>query len=120
VNVQVASWSATATALPAESAVWKTTCGQSKVAPLMQAGMSRMTRSCTSPAESSVRFLGSRPIPTGRSANGERLPKSRWSAGWTSLTGTPGTSCLPSVKRIIAGRTESAGRCLTVSSIAAT
>ena len=43
-NVQVASWSATATAFPASSAVSNTVCGQSNVAPLTQAGMSVMIR----------------------------------------------------------------------------
>src|SRR6188474_3834400 len=55
VNVQVASWSATATAVPASSAVSNTVCGQSKVAPLTQAGMSLMIRIRLSPASSAAR-----------------------------------------------------------------
>ncbi len=120
VKVQVASWSASATAPPAWSAVWNTTCGQSNVAPLTQAGMSRVTFKRSRPAESALRSLGSRPMPTGSSANGGLPPNRRWSAGWTWLTGTPLTSCLPSVKRITLGRTASAGRCFAACSIAAT
>ena len=41
-NVHVASWRATATALPAWSADSNTTCGHSNTVPLMHAGMSRM------------------------------------------------------------------------------
>ena len=73
VNVQVASWSATATALPAWSAESKTTCGQSNVAPLTHGGMSRVIRILRSPASSAPRSFGSRPIPTGSSANGVRV-----------------------------------------------
>ncbi len=120
VNVQVASWSATATALPASSAVWKTTCGQSNVAPLTHAGMSRMVFSASSPLARPARFFGSRPIPTGSKANGERAPKSASRVGRTRLTGTPLTSCLPSVKRMRAGRAASSGRCFEASCIAAT
>src|SRR6187431_2100297 len=55
VNVQVASWSATATAVPASSAVWNTVCGQSNVAPLTQAGMSLMIFILLRPASSAAR-----------------------------------------------------------------
>ena len=76
VNVQVASWSATATALPASSGDSNTTCGQSNAVPLMHAGISRMIFSRARPVSSASRSLGSRPIPTGSTATGERLPKS--------------------------------------------
>ncbi len=59
-------------------------------------------------------------MPTGSSANGVRFPKSLSRAGWTALTGTPVTSCFPSVNRIIAGRTASAAQCLAACPIAAT
>ena len=119
-NVQVASWSATPTALPAWSGDWKTTCGQSNVAPLTQAGMSLVIRIRLSPASSAGRSLAARPIPTGSNANGVRFPNSRSCATWTWLPGTPLTSCLPSVNRIITGRSASAGRCFAACSIAAT
>ena len=77
VNVQETSWSATATALPASSGDSNTTCGQSNRAPLTQAGMSRMIRMLTRPRSRAARSVGSRPMPTGSSANGDRLPKSR-------------------------------------------
>ena len=118
VNVQVASWSATATAVPASSAVWNTVCGHSKVAPLTQAGMSLMIRMLLSPASSAARSFAARPIPTGRMAIGERLPNSRSMVGCTRLAGTPATSCLPSVNMIRAGRAASAGRCLAACSSA--
>jgi hypothetical protein len=77
VNVHVASWRATATALPASAAESKTTVGQANVAPLTHAGMSRMTRNASSPLVRAARSFAARPIPTGSSANGERAPNSR-------------------------------------------
>src|SRR4029079_13701202 len=77
VNVQVASWSATATAVPASWAVWNTVCGQSKVAPLTQAGMSLMIFILLRPASSAARSFAARPMPTGRIATGERFPNRR-------------------------------------------
>ena len=120
VNVQVASWSACATAAPALSGVSKATVGHSNVAPLVQAGMSRVMRSAWRPAVRGPRSFGSRPIPTGNNAKGVRDPNRRLRAGWTALAGTPLTSCLPSVNRIIAGRFESGGMCVAARSIAAT
>ena len=120
VNVQVAAWSALATAVPAWAGVSNVTCGQASAAPLAQSGMSRVIRSASSPAVSAPRSFGSRPMPTGSSANGVRDPKSLLRSGCTWLAGTPLTSCFPSVNRIIAGRTASAGRCLAACSMACT
>ena len=105
VNVQVASWSATATALPASAAALNTVCGQSNVAPLTQAGMSRMIlaarrgRASSAPRSFAVE-AHARPAAA-RTASGS--PNRRSRAGWTRLTGTPATSCLPSVNRITRG-----------------
>ena len=82
------------------------------LAPDPQAGMSRIRRRLTRPLSRAGRSVGLRPMPTGSSANGERLPNSRSRVGCTCAIGTPWTSCFPSVNRINAGRTASAGRCL--------
>src|SRR6478735_11424356 len=73
VNVQVASWSATATALPAWAGVSNTTCGQSNVAPLTHGGMSRVIRRFSRPVVSAPFSFGPRPIQTGSNAIGEWL-----------------------------------------------
>src|SRR6476660_8867347 len=65
VNVHVASWSATATAVPAWSAVSNTVCGHSNVAPLTQAGMFLMIRMLLSPVSRAARAFAARPVPTG-------------------------------------------------------
>src|SRR6478752_7341363 len=88
VNVHVASWSATATAVPAWSAVSNTVCGHSKVAPLTQAGISLMIRMLLSPVSSAARSFAARPMPTGRMAIGERLPNRRARVVGTRLAGT--------------------------------
>ena len=72
-NVQVASWSATATALPASSGDSNTTCGQSNVAPLTQAGMSLVIRMPVEPG------LERRPV-LGRQAHPDRQQRERRAA----------------------------------------
>ena len=77
VNVQVAFWSATATALPASSADSNTTCGQLNAVPVTQAGMSRMIWRPTSPVSSVSRWAGSRPMPTGQQRERRAIPEER-------------------------------------------
>ncbi len=74
--------------------------------------MSRVICIFSSPAASAPRSFGSRPIPTGSSANGVRLPNSLSRTTCTWLTGVPLTSCLPSVNRIRAGRVGVGGEVL--------
>src|SRR4029077_13250959 len=90
-NGQGAACRAAATALPASAAVLKETVGQSNVAPVVQAGIWLTIFRLSSPAVRAARSCGARPIPTGRRANGVRLPKSWFRVGRTRLAVTPFT-----------------------------
>lgn len=121
VKLQVTSWSASATAVPAASAEGKTTSGQEKVGRPAHASMSR--RNAVSIAASSVlKVPALAPSPTGRTASGD-LPAN---AGVTLATtsslsrAVPGGSFCPSVKKITADRVVVFGSRLAASSRAAT